>query len=122
MDGAAGDNNNNTYTHGLSYTHSPLRSFSRSAVACSSAVYPCWQCKHLSPIMAAISLLCLLAPLASAIQPEARPAVAAPLRDLPWSQLNILHTTDVHGWFGGHLQEYVTSSPRAPLRSKTHNR
>jgi len=53
------------------------------------------------------SLLCLslLAPIASAIQPEARPAIAAPLRDLPWSQLNILHTTDVHGWFGGHLQE-----------------
>lgn len=44
---------------------------------------------------------------ANAIQPEARSAVAAPLRDLPWGQLNILHTTDVHGWFGGHLQEYV---------------
>ncbi|TID25137.1 hypothetical protein E6O75_ATG04342 [Venturia nashicola] len=42
---------------------------------------------------------------AKAIQPEARSAVAAPLRDLPWGQLNILHTTDVHGWFGGHLQE-----------------
>ncbi|KAE9978587.1 hypothetical protein EG328_001408 [Venturia inaequalis] len=42
---------------------------------------------------------------ADAIQPEARSAVAAPLRDLPWGQLNILHTTDVHGWFGGHLQE-----------------
>jgi 2',3'-cyclic-nucleotide 2'-phosphodiesterase (5'-nucleotidase family) len=44
--------------------------------------------------------------LAGAIQPDARAAVAAPLRDLPWAQLNILHTTDVHGWFGGHLQEY----------------
>ena len=43
---------------------------------------------------------------AVAIQPDARPAVAAPLRDLPWAQLNVLHTTDVHGWFGGHLQEY----------------
>jgi 2',3'-cyclic-nucleotide 2'-phosphodiesterase (5'-nucleotidase family) len=48
----------------------------------------------------------VLAAVAEAIQPEARSAVAAPLRDLPWSQLNILHTTDVHGWFGGHLQEY----------------
>ena len=56
-----------------------------------------------------VSWLTLLAPIVSAIQPEARPAVAAPLRDLPWSQLNILHTTDVHGWFGGHLQEYVVA-------------
>ncbi|KIW08088.1 uncharacterized protein PV09_01028 [Verruconis gallopava] len=50
-------------------------------------------------------LLALLVSAVFAIQPEARPAVAAPLRELPWSQLNILHTTDVHGWFGGHLQE-----------------
>ncbi|ORY02961.1 Metallo-dependent phosphatase-like protein, partial [Clohesyomyces aquaticus] len=28
-----------------------------------------------------------------------------PLRRLPWAQLNFLHTTDVHGWWGGHLQE-----------------
>jgi 2',3'-cyclic-nucleotide 2'-phosphodiesterase (5'-nucleotidase family) len=46
-----------------------------------------------------------VAGITSAIQPDARAAIAAPLRDLPWAQLNILHTTDVHGWFGGHLQE-----------------
>jgi 2',3'-cyclic-nucleotide 2'-phosphodiesterase (5'-nucleotidase family) len=42
---------------------------------------------------------------ASGAQPEAQPPVAAPLRELPWAQLNFLHTTDVHGWWGGHLQE-----------------
>lgn len=27
------------------------------------------------------------------------------MRDLQWGQLNFLHTTDTHGWHGGHLQE-----------------
>jgi 2',3'-cyclic-nucleotide 2'-phosphodiesterase (5'-nucleotidase family) len=44
----------------------------------------------------------------SCVQPEAPSPKAAPLRELPWAQLNFLHTTDVHGWWGGHLQEYVT--------------
>jgi len=38
-------------------------------------------------------------------QPSAPSPIAAPLRELPWGQLNFLHTTDVHGWLGGHLQE-----------------
>lgn len=38
-------------------------------------------------------------------QPSAPAPVAAPLRELPWAQLNFLHTTDIHGWWGGHLQE-----------------
>ncbi|KAF2191082.1 hypothetical protein K469DRAFT_655661 [Zopfia rhizophila CBS 207.26] len=39
-------------------------------------------------------------------QPDAAsPPQHGPLRELPWAQLNILHTTDVHGWWGGHLQE-----------------
>jgi hypothetical protein len=38
-------------------------------------------------------------------QPSAPSPIAAPLRELPWSQLNFLHTTDIHGWWGGHLQE-----------------
>lgn len=42
---------------------------------------------------------------ASCAQPEAQEPIAAPLRELPWAQLNFLHTTDVHGWWGGHLQE-----------------
>ncbi|OSS53436.1 hypothetical protein B5807_00417 [Epicoccum nigrum] len=42
---------------------------------------------------------------ASCRQPEAQDPIAAPLRELPWAQLNFLHTTDVHGWWGGHLQE-----------------
>ncbi|KAF1947756.1 hypothetical protein EJ02DRAFT_390960 [Clathrospora elynae] len=42
---------------------------------------------------------------ASCVQPEAPPPIAAPLRQLPWAQLNFLHTTDIHGWWGGHLQE-----------------
>ena len=42
---------------------------------------------------------------ARAAQPSAPSPVAAPLRDLPWAQLNFLHTTDTHGWHAGHLQE-----------------
>ncbi|OCL13028.1 hypothetical protein AOQ84DRAFT_333265 [Glonium stellatum] len=38
-------------------------------------------------------------------QPSAPSPIAAPLRELPWGQLNFLHTTDIHGWLGGHLQE-----------------
>ncbi|KAL8968601.1 MAG: hypothetical protein Q9183_002388 [Haloplaca sp. 2 TL-2023] len=38
-------------------------------------------------------------------QPSAPEPVSAPLRELEWGQLNFLHTTDVHGWFAGHLQE-----------------
>lgn len=41
-----------------------------------------------------------------ASQPSVSPPVGAPLRDLPWGQLNFLHTTDTHGWHAGHLQEY----------------
>ncbi|CAO2647779.1 Nn.00g087010.m01.CDS01 [Neocucurbitaria sp. VM-36] len=41
----------------------------------------------------------------SSVQPEAPSPIAAPLRELPWAQLNFLHTTDIHGWWGGHLQE-----------------
>ncbi|KAI9739361.1 MAG: hypothetical protein M1834_007574 [Cirrosporium novae-zelandiae] len=38
-------------------------------------------------------------------QPQAPAPIAAPLRDLPWGQINFLHTTDTHGWHAGHLQE-----------------
>lgn len=40
-------------------------------------------------------------------QPSAPEPVSAPLRELPWGQLNFLHTTDTHGWHAGHLQEYI---------------
>ncbi|KAI0188440.1 calcineurin-like phosphoesterase [Xylaria flabelliformis] len=46
-----------------------------------------------------------LAIVANGAQPEAPAPVAAPMRDLEWGQINFLHTTDIHGWFGGHLQE-----------------
>lgn len=49
----------------------------------------------------------LLAASVLAAQPSASKPVPAPLRDLEWGQLNILHTTDTHGWLAGHLQEYV---------------
>ncbi|PKS09582.1 hypothetical protein jhhlp_004199 [Lomentospora prolificans] len=38
-------------------------------------------------------------------QPGAAKPQKAELRDLAWGQLNFLHTTDTHGWHGGHLQE-----------------
>lgn len=44
--------------------------------------------------------------LIQASQPSVSRPFAAPLRDLPWGQLNLLHTTDTHGWHAGHLQEY----------------
>lgn len=47
----------------------------------------------------------LLAAAVRAAQPAAPSPKAAPLRDLPWGQINFLHTTDTHGWHGGHLQE-----------------
>ncbi|KAI0552390.1 ser/Thr protein phosphatase family [Xylaria curta] len=46
-----------------------------------------------------------LAIVANGAQPEAPAPVAAPMRDLEWGQINFLHTTDIHGWLGGHLQE-----------------
>lgn len=48
----------------------------------------------------------------NAAQPSAPSPVSAPLRELPWGQLNFLQTTDTHGWHAGHLQEYV--SPYIP--------
>lgn len=42
---------------------------------------------------------------AHAAQPGAVDPVSGPLRDLNWGQLNFLHTTDTHGWLGGHLLE-----------------
>lgn len=47
----------------------------------------------------------LFAARATAMQPSAAEPVAAPMRALQWAQLNFLHTTDTHGWHGGHLQE-----------------
>ncbi|KAI1346675.1 ser/Thr protein phosphatase family [Xylaria sp. FL0043] len=46
-----------------------------------------------------------LAIAANAAQPGAPSPVAAPMRELEWGQINFLHTTDIHGWLGGHLQE-----------------
>ncbi|KAL7271342.1 hypothetical protein RUND412_005902 [Rhizina undulata] len=43
---------------------------------------------------------------ARAIQPTAKePVPNQEFRDLEWGQLNFLHTTDNHGWHGGHLLE-----------------
>ncbi|KAI9845032.1 MAG: hypothetical protein M1838_001936 [Thelocarpon superellum] len=50
-------------------------------------------------------LVTALAVAGHAAQPSAPAPVAAPLRELPWGQLSFLHTTDTHGWHGGHLQE-----------------
>lgn len=52
-----------------------------------------------------VPLLLALLHLIAAEQPSAPSPINAPLRDLPWGQLNILHTTDTHGWHAGHLQE-----------------
>ncbi|WYZ39311.1 hypothetical protein EsH8_III_001225 [Colletotrichum jinshuiense] len=51
----------------------------------------------------AAAALCL--PFTSASQPGAAAPIPAPMRDLTWGKLNFLHTTDTHGWLGGHLLE-----------------
>ncbi|RFU30345.1 hypothetical protein B7463_g5969, partial [Scytalidium lignicola] len=52
-----------------------------------------------------LMLACVLATPATASQPSAPSPVAAPMRPLPWGNLNFLQTTDTHGWLAGHLQE-----------------
>lgn len=56
-------------------------------------------------IIRSLSVLSCAALLARAAQPSAPSPVAAPMRDLPWGDINFLQTTDTHGWHAGHLQE-----------------
>jgi hypothetical protein len=51
------------------------------------------------------TVIATLAWTAATSQPGAVEPVPAPMRDLIWGKLNFLHTTDTHGWHGGHLQE-----------------
>ncbi|KAF5672768.1 5-nucleotidase [Fusarium heterosporum] len=46
-----------------------------------------------------------LVAVAHASQPGAIAPVPGPMRDLTWGQINFIHTTDTHGWIGGHFQE-----------------
>jgi 2',3'-cyclic-nucleotide 2'-phosphodiesterase (5'-nucleotidase family) len=46
-------------------------------------------------------------PVVLGAQPQSPKPVEFPMRDLQWGQLNFLATTDIHGWYGGHLQEYL---------------
>lgn len=62
-----------------------------------------------------------LASLVRASQPGAAKPVAAPMRDLNWGQLNFIHTTDTHGWLGGHLQEPQYSADWGDYISFTHH-
>jgi 2',3'-cyclic-nucleotide 2'-phosphodiesterase (5'-nucleotidase family) len=63
----------------------------------------------------------ILAGFAKAAQPGAARPVAAPMRDLQWGQLNFLHTTDTHGWHGGHLQETQYSADWGDYISFAHH-
>lgn len=63
----------------------------------------------------------LFAAFAKAAQPSAAKPVAAPMRDLQWAQLNFLHTTDTHGWYGGHLQESQYSADWGDYVSFAHH-
>ncbi|KAK0937256.1 hypothetical protein LTR29_011173 [Friedmanniomyces endolithicus] len=59
----------------------------------------------------------------SSEQPSAPSPISAQLRELPWSSdgLNILHTTDTHGWHGGHLQEAQYSADWGDYISFAHH-
>jgi 2',3'-cyclic-nucleotide 2'-phosphodiesterase (5'-nucleotidase family) len=39
------------------------------------------------------------------MQPDAKGTENYPRAPLDWGQLNILHTTDTHGWLEGHIKE-----------------
>ncbi|KAK4231502.1 Metallo-dependent phosphatase-like protein [Podospora fimiseda] len=39
------------------------------------------------------------------MQPGALDAAYGPTRPLQWGQLNVLHTSDTHGWLSGHIKE-----------------
>ncbi|PHH53568.1 Uncharacterized protein YHR202W [Ceratocystis fimbriata CBS 114723] len=58
---------------------------------------------------------------ACAIQPDAAKPVQAPMRDLTWGQLNFLHTTDTHGWLGGHVSEHQYSADWGDYVSFAHH-
>ncbi|POS84784.1 hypothetical protein EPUL_004112 [Erysiphe pulchra] len=51
-----------------------------------------------------LALVALVA-LVVAEQPEAVAPVTGPQRELPIGQLNFLQTTDIHGWYAGHLDQ-----------------
>ncbi|KAK0783704.1 hypothetical protein LTR75_014055 [Friedmanniomyces endolithicus] len=59
----------------------------------------------------------------SSEQPSAPSPISAQLRELPWASggLNILHTTDTHGWHGGHLQEAQYSADWGDYVSFAHH-
>lgn len=59
----------------------------------------------IAPHLLLLILYGLLYESVNGAQPSAPQPVPAPMRDLPWGQLNFLATTDTHGWHGGHLQE-----------------
>ncbi|KAK1833082.1 Metallo-dependent phosphatase-like protein [Podospora conica] len=62
-----------------------------------------------------------LAGFVAAEQPGAVKPVRAPMRDLVWGKLNFLHTTDTHGWHGGHLQESQYSADWGDYVSFAHH-
>ena len=70
-----------------------------------------------------ISLLLALTHLIACEQPSAPKPISAPLRELPWTTngINFLHTTDTHGWHGGHLQEPQYSADWGDYISFSHH-
>lgn len=72
-------------------------------------------------VFSRIPLLVALVHVAVSEQPSAPSPIAAPLRELPWAQLNFLHTTDTHGWHGGHLQEAQYSADWGDYVSFAHH-
>ncbi|KAG5916900.1 hypothetical protein E4U42_007460 [Claviceps africana] len=66
-------------------------------------------------------LAACLALAAHAAQPGAVKPVAAPMRNLSWGQINFLHTTDTHGWLGGHLLEPQYSADWGDYISFSHH-
>ena len=76
------------------------------------------QRRHKSIKMTNVLLPWILSALLSTVtaeQPSAPSPVAAPMRSLPWGDLNFLQTTDTHGWQAGHLQEYVCRRCSSPV-------
>lgn len=54
-------------------------------------------------------------------QPHISPPKHSEFRELIWGDLNILHTTDTHGWYAGHLNQKPYSADWGDFISLTHH-
>jgi 2',3'-cyclic-nucleotide 2'-phosphodiesterase (5'-nucleotidase family) len=67
-------------------------------LALSTPVFACESCEHPEQDV-------VMTRNVRRMQPDAQNSTAVPRGPLAWGQLNVLHTTDTHGWLEGHIRE-----------------